>query len=352
MPLPKAVREKVKQAQELHDAAYKPPSEGEEPSKAQVPPTEPPADPSKQFKEGENTPPAEPQIAEPPAEPSSGQQALGEGGEDTAWQHKYNVLNGKYKAEVPRLHKQVKDLSHQVAQLQSLLANMEQAPPALATASAPAMPADPQIKDQDVEDYGEDLVDLMKRAAHDVVAPEVQRLAQENEQLKSRLGMVTESMSTSARQTVYDELNDKVGEWAVINTSEEFLSWLNTLDPYTGRMKKELLNEAFANNDAARVVAFFKGYLKENALVSTTSDTPPANGQNAPAVDMASLAAPGIARSGAGQGTQEGQETWRQSEISAFYNDVRKGVYKNDPETKARYERSIMDAMKNNRIVA
>lgn len=276
-------------------------------------------------------------VAQPPEDSTNAEK----------WEHKYKVLNGKYKAEVPRLQGQVRELSGQISQLQATLSSLEVAKSA---EQADAEPAAALLKDDEITEYGAELIDVVKRAAREELAPEVTRLSSENAELKRQLSTFNEGNAKSARQTVYDALNDKVPTWEALNLDTGFLQWLGTLDAYTNRLRSDLLKEAFEANDAARVVVFFEGYLNENAAVSQQQGQTPA--KRTAQVDMSTLAAPGKPRGGAAPGTQEGQQTWRQAEISAFYADVRRGKFKNDPKQKLKIEQSINAAVNSNRIVA
>jgi len=357
--LPREVRRKIKAAEKLHEKAYgtqsaegTPPAEVSPAPAEATPPVEQPAAPEATI---ETVPPAvQPSIEEtpPPASPEVGETPPDGSTDAQKWEHKYNVLNGKYKAEVPRLQKNVKDLSGQVSQLQSVLSSLESVKPAEAAPPGTPEAATKLLKDEEIEDYGSDLIDVVKRAAREELAPEVNRLELENAELRRQMGTVVETSAVNARQGVYDTLDTQIPNWRELNSDQSYLAWLDTLDAYTNRMRRELLNEAFETNDAARVVAFFKGYLNENAVVSPATEETPAPAPRQAQVDMASLAAPGKPRGGSAPGTQEGQQTWRQVEISAFYADVRRGKFKNDPKGKLKIEKSIMAAVNSNRIVA
>ncbi len=350
--LPKAVRKKISAGEKAHAAMY---NSGEKPDETAPPVEEPPvkiveppadAPPETPPEAPAETPPGTPVEAPPAAATASGKEPATPAVDDEKWEHKYKVLNGKYVAEVPRLQKNIKDLGGQVTQLQSVLASIEKATPPETT------PAARLLKAEEIEDYGEDLISVVKRAAREEMSPEMTRLEEENTELRRQMNSTMETSATTARKSVYDTLNEQVPNWEAINTDAEFMIWLDTFDAYTNQQRRVLLNDAFESNDAARVIAFFKGYLKENATVSPPGATEQPPAARTPAVDMASLAAPGKPRGGGSPGTQEGKQTWRQVEIAAFYADVRRGKFKGDPKTKLQLEKSIMDAVSSNRIVA
>jgi hypothetical protein len=346
--LPKEVRKKIRQAEKAHATVY---GTGETPAE-EITPSE--TTTSEESTTEKVTKDAANESASESGTESKTEEVPGEKSSEVAsedkWEHKYNVLNGKYRAEVPRLQTQVKELGNHVSSLQGLISTLEKAKPVEAETSP--LTATRLLKDDEIVDYGEDMISVVKRAAREEIAPELDRLTAENVELKKMVGRVNETTETTARQAVYTTLDIEVPDWRKLNSDEGFIAWLDTLDAYTNKMRRDLLNEALEANDAARVIVFFEGYLKENATVSTPAEETPTEKPRKASVDMASLAAPGKPRSGGTASTQEGKQTWRQAEISAFYADVRKGAFKNNPEEKVKIEQSIMNAVKHNQIVA
>lgn len=92
------------------------------------------------------------------------------------WEHKYRRLQGKYDAEVPRLHAQVRELQGVLAQMQQQM----QAPPP--PAEQPKEP-DKYVSDEDVANYGEDFVDIQRRITLDATRD----LRKQVEELKAQL---------------------------------------------------------------------------------------------------------------------------------------------------------------------
>ena len=100
---------------------------------------------------------------------------------DDQAEHRYKVLQGKYNAEVPRLQAQNKELSerfsamqNQLSATQALLAGMGQQPQAPHLAQRPAQAS--LVTPKEVTEFGADLYDFVKRAAQEVVAPQVHSL--------------------------------------------------------------------------------------------------------------------------------------------------------------------------------
>lgn len=280
------------------------------------------------------TPPANAQEAPEPA-PQPAPPA-----ED--WEQKYKALQGKYNAEVPRMAADIRALREELQALKS-------APP---PKPAEPEPKKPVVTDQDIVDYGEDLIDLIRRVSRGEVGPVVEQLKPEIEQVK---GQVTQAARQQATTSVYSVLDRDVQDWRTINKSSEFLEWLNQSDPYVGDIRKNLLSDAFQKGDANRVAAFFKGFLAERQVVSPPPQQQPAASAPAsvpaPQVSLEQLAGPAGAPSAAAQGvTPTPAPSWTRAQVAKFYSDVAAGVFNKDPARKAQIENSIAAAMREGRI--
>jgi hypothetical protein len=332
MGKPAAVIKAAKEADDLIRALNTPP--GQPP--AGTPPGQPPA--------GEQPPAAQPNSGEPAGEPPAGEQPpTPQARED--WKQKYLVLQGKYDVENARKDGLISSMSERLAALERLLSNV-QVP---ATGAAPAAPAVSQVTDDDVTEYGRNMVDFVQRAAKSAVSPELAQLRQENEDLKSKLGRTADSVEQDARDRMHEQLDTTVPEWRVTNSSPAFVAWLKLPDVFSGRQRHELLLEAYGKNDAARVQRFFQAFKQEDSAIDPTAPMAP-NPSRIPAVDPATLVAPGAPRGGGNPGTDApgGKRVWTQQEIAVFYDKKRRG--KIPPDEAARTEREIIEASAQGRV--
>ena len=267
---------------------------------------------------------------------------------DDGFEHKYKTLQGMYNSEKRRSD----EMQQRIMSMEATLQNM-QTPP------APKEPVvDPQLLQQslisadEIEDYGSDLIDVMKRAAQEAVQGDMDALRSENDKMKSLIGGVGQRIEQDDRGKVYDALGSAVSNWEQINREPAFLQWLSEHDVYAGVPRGELLNRAFAKNDADRVIRFFKGFLQENAAVTAapTPGTPPPV-QAQPRVTMESLVTPGAGSSGSADTTSSQIQPWKESEIAAFYADARKGLFKGRDDAYVATEKSIQAAMSAGQIL-
>lgn len=294
MTLPKAVEEANRRADEIHRQMYgnteQAPAPSDEP-KAQVEP------------QAEAPPQAEPQTAEAPPAPTPE--------EDPSWKRRYEVLNGKYQAEIPRMAAEIRGLKEKLSQAEAR--------------QTVAAPAPSKLKPEDREEYGE-LIDVIQRAAADVVPQDVGEIKQTVEQLKG------ETMRL-AKDRFFSDLTRRAPQWESLNEDKGFLTWLSGFDVASGRLRSELFDDACASFDTTRVAHFFTTYGSEQEPEPQAPD--PLAQHVEPPTQRVSVPPPG-------------KKLWRTNEITAFYAGVRSGQYSR--EDAARIEADIFAAQTEGRI--
>lgn len=256
---------------------------------------------------------------------------------------RYKVLQGKYNKEVPQLHQQVGALNEELNNVRRLLASLQQA-----DTEVEVKPSKKLLKDEEIEEYGEDMISVIRRAAREEFMPLIEKLEAENTQLKDMLGNVSTSVTDTARSSVYRYLDAELPNWKEINQDKGFLIWLDETDAFSGATRLALLKKAFEDNDATRVVKFFNSYLTENAavvpekVVETVTETK---------VDLMSMAAPGKPQSGPNTvRAQEDKPIYTHAGIQEFFRDVQTGKFKGREEERAAIELDILAAGSENRI--
>lgn len=234
MAIPRKVREAEERANALHKQLYESPPVNEpnpapdpQPDPAPAPINDPDPDPNLEANGG-NPPP------EPPAPPQ----------DDSKWEQRYKVIEGKYRAEVPRMAAENKELRSQMAELAAQIESLK---------SQAESHRAPLITEADKEKYGEDLLDVIQRATQQATAAKDAEIAE----LKRRMDTVTTTASKVTESSYYSDLNRAAPNWVQLNSDERFLSWLDEYDPLTGRTRQELLEIAEQERDAERTARFF-----------------------------------------------------------------------------------------------
>jgi len=302
MALPKAVEEANRRAEELHRQVYgntETPPQGT-PEATPAPEAEPKAEVPAQT-------PTQPPTEVTPVAPVATQ-------EDDSWKRKYEVLDGKYKAEIPRMAAELRNLK---AQLQDAM-----------TKAAPAAPAPSRLKPEEVEEYGEKFIDVVKRAASEVVSTE------EVGEIRNSVDQLRNETLRLAKERFYTDLNRQAPKWESLNEDKNFLTWLAGIDPYTGQMRQDLFDQAVSQMDAWRVANFFTSYGGEQSPASPPEQDPLAD-QIEPPTSRVSAPPPG-------------KKIWTTTEIGRFYADLR--ARRLDPVDAKRIEADIFAAQTEGRI--
>lgn len=321
---PRAVKRQVEEANRLlASLAAKP---GEAPPAGE--PETPPAAAADPAPAAAPTPPATDNMAPAaaPTPPPVVEQA-------PDYQQKYAVLKGKYDKEIPELKATVSELVEKNRQLEHMLAQMAErsAPPVAPSTSK-------LVKPEEITEYGEEFFDVVGRRAREILEAELAPLRSQVQQANAHKGRVSDE---ERKQTIAEALTEQVPGWEAINTSQQFLAWLADRDVFSGKVKRELLTEAFQNGDAARVVQFFKAFQEDPASA-------PAPAARTPSVDAGTLVAPGTPRSGSPAEAPGGGRMWTQAEVSQFYADARRGRI--PAERKAQIEKEIIRAAAEGRV--
>lgn len=328
--LPAAVKRQVAQAEEMSRQLT---------AEIRPPPDPPPAPPAPAVTQGEQ--PATPApLAQPPAE---------------NWEHRYRTLQGKYDAEIPTMRGQVEALQRLIASLQQA----QVAPPAPAPAPATTTTVVPP---EDVEAYGEELINASRRWAAAEFTPLIEHLRREVAELKTGVTQRVQQVETrSAHQTVMDALDadPQLGNtWRAVNDDPAFIAWLNQADLISGQPRVRLLADAYNSGNAVRTAAFFRAYVAEQTALNPPSPpthTPPAPPTVAPAgtgrPTLEDLAAPGRAAGAAAPaGAPPERRVWTHAAITAFYRDLTNGVYRSRPVEARRLEEDILAAAREGRL--
>jgi hypothetical protein len=309
--LPRAVLEAERKAEEALQrlqTARQPQQQQNDP-----PPGDPPAsDPAP------TPPPSEPAATANPA-PAATPPANTEG--DEKWESRFKTLTGKYNAEVPRLHAAIKERD---AKLNSLTEEVE------ALKASLAKPKESLVKPEEVNEFGEPLVDLIRRAARE----EVQSKDAELAELRRKLDQVQVATVETKEVGFYEALAQSVPDWVTINDDPEFHTWLGEVDDLTGMQRQQILSQAEEKRDAGRVARFFNAYKKvqqEKAAEANTS--------------LDSQIAPPTSRVDA---PPQGKKIWTRGEIADFYARDRRGEF--SAEKAAAIDQEIQLAVTEKRV--
>lgn len=256
---------------------------------------------------------------------------------EETWERKYLTLKGMYDAEVPRLHAQMREMNGQVQQLiaENATARVQQ------TVTQPST-AKTLITEQDKEAFGSDLIDLIERATEQKLAGNRDLEAQlraEIDELKGKLGNVTERQVVSDKDRYESALTNAVPDWEVLNVDQGFLNWLAEVDPVYGMPRQYALTNAYEALDATRTANIFNQYKKSIAPAQNQQARPNLQSQVAPTRSRTSPAP---------TNPNVDKRVYTQQDIDAFYTEWRRGFI--DEAEAVQIEKDIHAATTEGRI--
>jgi len=220
------------------------------------------------------------------AEKPEEEKAKGEGD----FKQKYEVLQGKYDAEIPRFRQQNAELRVALDSANETISNLntivkelkgaqhgEEAPPedgkaTPAQAGSGQLAPTQKLNPEDFEGYGDEMKNLVSS---------FNALVNENAQLKNLVGGVSQRVLVSDKDRYYDKLDKAVKDWETINKTPEFVQWLDDVDLMSGRTRDSLLQEADKKMDSQRVVNIFNAFKKGKGMPlggnggGSSAETPP-----------------------------------------------------------------------------
>jgi hypothetical protein len=161
------------------------------------------------------------------------------------------------------------------------------------------------------------------------VAPQLQQLGQQSAELMQRL-------MRESRARLDREVAAAVPNYQEIDNDPRWHQWLRQVDPYNGRIRQELLNDAIAAGSATRVIAFFRGFLREAGQTSA-----------APVFDWG----PGQVLERTRPRSMPQGPVYARDQIKHFYELHRKGKFIGREDEWNRLEREIIRAGSEGRIL-
>lgn len=241
-------------------------------------------------------------VDAPPQDPAAN------GGESEALRVEVTRLAGELAAANARystLQGMINARNQDIAELRGVIASLNAQP--VASAPEPA----PTVSPKDIEEYGSELIDLIKRVTRGEVSPLLQNV-------DAKVDNVARVATASAEQRFESELSRAVPDWESVNADPEFVVWL-------GKYNVKALNEAYSSMDVEGTAKYFLDYKKLTAPVappepqlSLVPSAPPA-----PAASDAleQLAAPAKGKSSPAPVDAYAGKVWAASEITKLYRD-------------------------------
>ena len=171
--------------------------------------------------------------------------------EEETFKQKYATLLGKYDAEVPRLHQQVRELNGELGQIRKDIA----AKPVEPTKSKEKVSF---VTDEDRAEYGEELLDVQRRVAQEVSQDYEDRLERQDAVIAKLQEKLASTGSQVGEMDFSQRLQQAVPDWSQIDNDERWVAWLNEHDPMLRGQRRVLAQAAFDNGDVDAVSDYVK----------------------------------------------------------------------------------------------
>ncbi len=268
-----------------------------------------------------------PEVAvEAVSETQPEQAASEEEDHEAKWEERYKALQGKYNAEVPRLHQELKDLKEQVhnpSQTEPLYREIEQLKSQLQPSQA--APQSAHI-DKIREDYGDELANAFA-ASHS-----------ENDQLRQQINDLIGRTNQIQTNTTLGTLSNMLAEQGInfeqANNDPLFLDWLSEVDSFAGVPRQQMLSQAYETGDLTRAAQFFVAYQGNQNSTRIEPKPKPSMEEH---VKVQSQAAPK-------ENVPVEPVPWTQGQIQEFYRNKTAGMY--SAEEAERLENQLFSALR------
>lgn len=242
------------------------------------------------------------------------------------WEHKYKTLQGIHNSHTA-------DMKDRIRRLEAALQAREQ--PETKKPEAPEVDTK-----KDAEVFGEDLVQMVVRIVDSKFGRLVSEFDDRLKVIEDRYKATTETVHKTAKDLFLDRLTARIPDLEAINTSPAFLEWLAELDPVSGYVRQDILDHAAGSLDLERVVGIFTAFKKTQAPApapATTSAKQQLERQVAP-------------RTSAPATVPDTPRIYDQSEVVAFYDDLRRGNYRGREALAKQIEAELNKALEEGRV--
>jgi len=174
---------------------------------------------------------------------------------------KYLSLQGKYNAEIPKLHETARTLQQELEQVKTENAQLKEA--ASNNNKQDQQQSTGDFDPEALSEYGPEFKDMASR---------MNQLISENQQLKQQIGSVEQNIGSVQQEQskkAYNQYLEQVKQqveqagkdFAQVNADPSFLTWLKEPHPFTGQPRHFSLKDAEKKLDVNRTLQIFREYL-------------------------------------------------------------------------------------------
>lgn len=321
----------------------------------------------------------QPITEQQPAQPVDTDPAKAE--RDRNWETMYRALQGKYDAEVPRLHSEIKardvrlsqteaqaqTLQHQITELQNQMAQLKSKPDSKVSDPSQSSQSIGLNPDKMAEEYGEDaditvMAKLVQQQA-DVIKTQqtqMQQMLTQMQQIGGQVQAVGQHQAQSRQQMFEAEITRLAPNWRKYEGDQAFAQWLDMEDPATGFIRRQLAEQHYRAMNPQRVANWYNAfeqqfYPSSNPQVPQQPQQPNQPQQPYQRPNLENQIEPNRVPSDTATRQQQqqaqGGKIYTVQEIDAFYEGMVKGHFRNTSQAELqRQEQDITLAIQEGRV--
>jgi len=139
------------------------------------------------------------------------------------------------------------------------------------------------LTEEERDNYDEDWLKMMARIGSAVA----------QKTLDTRVAPTFQALEAEQERAFARDLSAAVPDWNTLNDDPVFIDWLQQTDPFSGKNRAELFDEAVKGKDAARVAHFFRTYKVDSGITPPASRKTPGDGTREGQVRPKKVAAKG-----------------------------------------------------------
>lgn len=183
------------------------------------------------------------------------------------WKERFKTVQGKLDTEMPRLYQQLREQSQQISQLVAQQKAKEPPP-------APAAPAEPHklVTQKDVDDYGQDMIDAIRRVAREEAEQRsvAERAVQETKitAVETRVDEVSSQVAQSESAKFWGTVNQIIPDWTQVDANPAWISWLDTAPDFSEFTYRQLAGQAIQKGNAQKVAKLVETWKRETGQVT------------------------------------------------------------------------------------
>ncbi len=292
--------------------------------------------------------------------PGPGQQPAGDN-----WKHKYDVLQGKYNAEMPQLQQTNSYLTSELLTMKTLVHDLQQQLSGLqAKPNTPAAPAslnlgeflnDDQKKKLDEEGLSSEVLNMLGQAISGVTT---QQLDTQAAGFQQDIQTLRGDQAKTAEANFWTVFEGAIPDFKALNANPVFKEFMNVPVVGTGKTRQELANDALRNLDSHSVIAIYNEFKTSQPPAGQQSQFTPGQqpqltpGQQPPPGGLVGQVDPIATLNVQGQPPVTVTDTriYTKAEVNKFFRDVAIGNYKNNPEQAQQLESLLLAACQEGRV--